>query len=131
MNWTPILERLRHAFPEYQVHYINPPTPTEDKRVEISLSPGSLDVEVIGEIGNVAFTNRRGFSVSLRCESTEEDQLVENLISRTQDALIGYRPSEHHAVQYEGGDMEVIDGRLVRWSDNYVVTYNTTYSYSN
>ncbi len=131
INWRPIVERLRSNLPEYPVYYVAPNQPGDSAEVEITLTPGPLEVESGGEITGVLNQYRRFFSVQIFCETTEENQLLEELLERVQTAMIGYQIVElGQTIRYEGGDPEYIEGHLVRWTEQYSVGYHVGYSYS-
>ncbi len=130
MNWRPILEKLRQAIPEYQVWYVTAADPVlfEEIGVEISLIPGTVEVESQGEISTITNLYRRFFSVATKARVDESEEPLSDLLDRQRAALIGWRePQTNSAIQYEGGDPDYIDGLMVQWIEVYSVTFTRSH----
>lgn len=130
MNWGLVLDKLRQALPEHSIYFVAPldPQQFDSTGVEIALQPGSVEVENQGEIATITALHRRFFSVSTKVMIEQDERRLEQLRDRQQGALIGWRyPETNSAIQYEGGDLEYIDGLLIQWVDVYSITYTLSY----
>lgn len=124
-SFKSIMRQLRESFPGRIVSYVHHDTPDDVENGYMVLVPGGLEAEPTEEITRVSALHRRYFSVQLACISTEADELLEELICKTHEALTGFAVPEVGGarVEYDRGEVIEIDGFAVYWAETFYVEY--------